>query len=82
MKYDDVIISVLSEYSGIQSKKISKQTRLDMDLGLNSMDFAIIVSELEDRLKINLNSFSQKNTYNSVYTVSQIIDIVERCKSE
>lgn len=75
----ETLFQLLSDYTDVPQDKIMLDTRLDTDLGLNSMDFVILLCEIENLYNLNLDDDNIDEAFSSTYTVEQLIDIIEDC---
>lgn len=71
------LIRILSEYSGVQEADITLDSRLDSDLGLNSLDFVTLLCDIEQEYNIKIDDSSLGETFSSTYTVGELISILE-----
>lgn len=76
MKYTD-FFEFLSDYTGVPVNKISLDTRLDTDLGLNSMDFVTMICEIEERYNY-IDDSEFNDVFSSTYTVGELINLIEK----
>ena len=76
-KHQKQVIKILSKYTIISKKDITIDSRLREDLGINSLDYVSIVSDLEDLYSIKIDIWqSQKE----VATVKDIINYILNLK--
>ena len=76
MKFTD-FFEFLSDYTGVPVNKISLDTRLDTDLGLNSMDFVTMICEIEERYNY-IDDSEFNDVFSSTYTVGELINLIEK----
>lgn len=76
------ILQLLSEYSGTPVSDISLKTRLDSDLGINSLDFVTMICDIESEYNIYIEDSSFSETFSSTYTVGELMDIIEHYRSK
>ncbi len=70
---------LLADYSGVPVKNISSDTRLDWDLGLNSMDFVALLDKVEERFDIIVDDSKFDEMFSSTYTAGELLNIISEC---
>lgn len=53
-KMNKFVIQYLSDYSKMPVEEITMDTRLDLDLNLNSLDFVIMICDIESKYNIHI----------------------------
>ena len=69
---DKKLIKILSKYSIIEKKKITKDLTLIGDLGLDSMDFVDLITDLETEYNIQVND-KEVMEIKTVYDIEQYV---------
>lgn len=73
----DRIVSIISAHAGVD-EGVKLTSRLDSDLGLDSLDIMEVVIELEDEFDIELGVLAEDELCEASATVQTAIDIVLR----
>lgn len=68
------VIQYLSDYSKIPVEEITMDTRLDLDLNLNSLDFVIMICDIESKYNIHI----EDEEFKSCYTIEDLTKIVKQ----
>lgn len=75
---EENVRSLLVEYTGLPQKAITGQSHLIYDLGFDSLEFAELIMQIEDKLKIIIPT---QDTH-LLLTVDKIIEYLERLMSK
>ncbi|MEM1118834.1 MAG: acyl carrier protein [Bacteroidota bacterium] len=75
MKVKNEIYTILEDM-GIARKAITAKASFYKDLGLDSLDFAELVMEVEQRLNVEIPTVAAEN----MLTVQQAIDYLNNCQ--
>lgn len=67
------VAKIIAEILGIDRDKITPESRLDEDLGMDSLYSLELFSELENEFDIKISG----KVSSSLYTVQQIVDFLE-----
>lgn len=75
---EENVRSLLIEYTGLPQKAITGQSHLIYDLGFDSLEFAELIMQIEDKFKIIIPT---QDTH-LLLTVDKIIEYLERLMSK
>ena len=69
------VIDILTEFTALEKDKMSRQSNLVIDLGLNSLDVISVVVAFEDKFHIEIPDQKIKD----FVTIGDIVEYLETC---